>query len=297
LSGWCWRGALPRSGPPTNERPASAGNALAGLNRTGPIEAISRPAGSRSGCSGPLQPLVGVTKKQHVGITTGRRVDATQSDVVDYHHRRAGVFRMVRQVWSAHVSPLVSLRRALFRVRRTILISMSNVIFAAEAEMTPGVRQFFGERRLRVLIRPRPANSYRAAELQRQADEAKSSGNLKKAIRLYSGALAHTPHNAALFFLRGSALFEANRPGDAARDFVAGPKARSRQSDPDLSSADGKRPGRGAVCCASGIPRIAPVVISSMKPTLGFQRFGGLIARKGQQRDALSSPNGPSAVD
>jgi predicted Zn-dependent protease len=131
---------------------------------------------------------------------------------------------MVRQVWSAHVSPLVSLRRALFRVRRTILISMSNVIFAAEAEMTPGVRQFFGERRLRVLIRPRPANSNRAAELQRQADEAKSSGNLKKAIRLYSRALAHTPHNAALFFLRGSALFEANRPGDAARDFVAGLK-------------------------------------------------------------------------
>jgi predicted Zn-dependent protease len=68
----------------------------------------------------------------------------------------------------------------------------------------------------------RKPDPIRAAVLQGQADEAKSAGNLKNAIRLYGRAIHHTRYNAALFFLRGSALLEANRPKDAAKDFVAG---------------------------------------------------------------------------
>lgn len=62
----------------------------------------------------------------------------------------------------------------------------------------------------------------RAADLQRQADEARTRGELEKSIRLYGRAIRHTPYNAALFLLRGSALIEVDRPKDAAMDFVAG---------------------------------------------------------------------------
>jgi tetratricopeptide (TPR) repeat protein len=69
---------------------------------------------------------------------------------------------------------------------------------------------------------PMKVDPKRAADLQRQADEAKSRGDLKKAIRLYARAIRYTPYNAALFFLHGSALLEVGRPKDAAREFVAG---------------------------------------------------------------------------
>jgi Flp pilus assembly protein TadD len=58
--------------------------------------------------------------------------------------------------------------------------------------------------------------------LEREADEAKSRGDLKKAIRLYARAIRYTPYNAALFYLRGIALLEVGRPKDAASDFVTG---------------------------------------------------------------------------
>jgi Flp pilus assembly protein TadD len=88
----------------------------------------------------------------------------------------------------------------------------------AEAETDPEKKKVLEQIHCSV----RKPDPNRAAGLQHQADEAKSACNLKKAIRHYGRAIHHTPYDAALFFLRGTALLEANRPKDAARDFVAG---------------------------------------------------------------------------
>jgi tetratricopeptide (TPR) repeat protein len=95
----------------------------------------------------------------------------------------------------------------------------------AEAETDPAKRKFLEQHHVKLLPVVRGArrpDPIRAAVLQREADEAKSAGNLRKAIRLYGRAIHQTPYNTALFFLRGNALLEANRPKDAAKDFVAG---------------------------------------------------------------------------
>ena len=125
---------------------------------------------------------------------------------------------MVRLV----MSPFIALRSAALKALETILMQAVMLAAMVEAETEPDKGRLFGQIHLgrnRGARRPDPK---RAADLQRQADEAKSLGNLEGATRLYSQALIYTPYNAALFFLRGNALLEANRPRDAAKDFVAG---------------------------------------------------------------------------
>jgi tetratricopeptide (TPR) repeat protein len=137
-----------------------------------------------------------------------------------------GIFKMVRLVRRIILAPHVALRSAVSRVRETILISVAVAVAVLEAETTPEKRRFFDQQQINLLLgcrrRARRRDPERALDLQRQADEAKSAGALEKAIRLYGLAIRCTPYNAALFFLRGSALLDVDRPRDAAKDFVAG---------------------------------------------------------------------------
>ncbi len=69
-----------------------------------------------------------------------------------------------------------------------------------------------------------PLDAAAAAELQRQADAARSHGDLAGAIKDYSEAIRLSPPNTALYYLRGTAQLElSDRPG-AAEDFEAGLK-------------------------------------------------------------------------
>jgi serine/threonine-protein kinase len=63
-----------------------------------------------------------------------------------------------------------------------------------------------------------------AARLQKEADAKRASGNLDEAIALYDRAIAVSPPNTALFFLRGTALLEVGEALRAAEDFAAGIK-------------------------------------------------------------------------
>ena len=117
-----------------------------------------------------------------------------------------------------------ALSSALKRAQERILVAIAIAI--AECETESENRQFFEQDQVNQLLAhtrgSAKADPGLAADLQRQADEAKSRGDLRNAIGLYGRAIKHTPYNAALFLLRGTALLEANRPRDAAKDFVAG---------------------------------------------------------------------------
>jgi tetratricopeptide (TPR) repeat protein len=93
----------------------------------------------------------------------------------------------------------------------------------ADAKTNPEKKHLLDQDHIKLILDPpKTVDPQRAADLQRQADKAKTRGDLEKAIRLYGRAIDCTPHNAALFLLRGSALIEVDRPRDAAKDFVAG---------------------------------------------------------------------------
>jgi tetratricopeptide (TPR) repeat protein len=116
----------------------------------------------------------------------------------------------------------VVFRSAFAVAQERVLIAVAVAIAEAEREHEHG--QFFDRDQIKQLLEyscGKP-NLDRARYLQLQADQAKSRGDLKKAIALYGRAIKHTPYNAALFLLRGTALIEANLPRDAAKDFVAG---------------------------------------------------------------------------
>jgi tetratricopeptide (TPR) repeat protein len=118
----------------------------------------------------------------------------------------------------------VALSSALKRSQERIFVAVAIAI--AECEAEPENREFFEQDQVNQLLSltrgAAKADPDRAADLQRQADDSKLHGDLKHAIGLYGRAIKHTPYNAALFLLRGTALLEANRPRDAAKDFVAG---------------------------------------------------------------------------
>jgi len=121
----------------------------------------------------------------------------------------------------AHVVawPFVTLSAGVSAAREIILL----VLIISEAKTNPEKMHLLDQANIKLLLDPpRIVDPKRAATLQRQADKAKSRGDLEKAIRLYGRAIGYTPHNAALFLLRGSALIEVGRPKDAAKDFVAG---------------------------------------------------------------------------
>jgi len=132
-------------------------------------------------------------------------------------------------------SPFVALYSGVSTARDIVLIAMAIAQAGTGHDGKPvldgqTLRFFAGFRGKspRKARQARRVNPNRAAQLQRQAEKAKSSGDLKKAIGLYSEALHDVPYNAALYFLRGNALLQANRPQEAAKDFVAG-----LQLDPD----------------------------------------------------------------
>jgi hypothetical protein len=135
-----------------------------------------------------------------------------------------GVFRMIQRIRRV-VAVLCS---GASTARDIVVIAMA----IAESETNLRDRQLLDNHAVKFLLgfrrRAGRVDPNRAAVLQRQAEEAKAAGDLKKAIRLYGDAIRDVPYNAALYFLRGSALLEANRPKDAAKDFVAG-----LQLDPD----------------------------------------------------------------
>jgi hypothetical protein len=133
-----------------------------------------------------------------------------------------------------------------------------------EAETGRGGKQFVDGHAAKLFLgfcdRPRRVDPKRAAVSQRRAEEAKSAGDLKRAVRLYSDALRDVPYNAALYFLRGSALLEAKQPQDGAKDFVAGPPVGPRQSDPDLPYAHSE--------CLRGAKRQTSVLVDTLDPLL-----------------------------
>jgi tetratricopeptide (TPR) repeat protein len=129
---------------------------------------------------------------------------------------------MVQRIRRIVASPFTALFFGISTAWELILIALVIV----DAKMDPEKKQFLDQDHVKVLLRfprrPRRVDLNRAVGLQRLAGEAKAGGDLKRAIRLYDRAIRHTPYNAALFLLRGSVLLEANRPKDAAKDFVAG---------------------------------------------------------------------------
>jgi tetratricopeptide (TPR) repeat protein len=129
---------------------------------------------------------------------------------------------MIQRIRRVVAAPFVALYSGASTARDIILIAMA----IAESETNLQDRQLLDNHAVRLLLgfrrRPRQVDPNRAAVLQRQAEQAKSAGDLKRAIRLYGHAIRDIPYNAALYFLRGSALLEANRPKDAAKDFVTG---------------------------------------------------------------------------
>jgi tetratricopeptide (TPR) repeat protein len=129
---------------------------------------------------------------------------------------------MIQRIRRIVASPFVVLYSGVSTACDIILIAMA----IAEAEANRGGKLSIDGNAVKLFLgfrdRPRRVDPKRAALLQRKAEEAKSAGDLKTAIRLYGQALRDVPYNAALYFLRGSALLEANQPQDAAKDFVAG---------------------------------------------------------------------------
>jgi tetratricopeptide (TPR) repeat protein len=129
---------------------------------------------------------------------------------------------MIQRIRRIVVSPFVILYSGVSTVWDIVLIAMA----IAEAETDRGGKPPIDGNAMKLFLgfrdRPPRVDLKRAALLQRKAEEAKSAGDLKKAIRLYGDALREVPYNAALYFLRGTALLEADQPQDAARDFVAG---------------------------------------------------------------------------
>jgi hypothetical protein len=124
--------------------------------------------------------------------------------------------------WRALSPPFVAFFSGISTVFELIVIAM----VIADAKTDPEKKQFLDQDHVRALLavptKPTRVDPDRAIRLQRRAEEAKSAGDLEGAIRLFGRAIRHTPYNAALFLLRGSALLEVNRPKDAAKDFVAG---------------------------------------------------------------------------
>jgi len=133
-----------------------------------------------------------------------------------------GAFEMIQRIRRVVAAPFVALYSGASTARDIVLIAMA----MAESDANLHDRQLLDNHVVKLLLgfrrRPRVVDPNRTAVLQRQAEQAKSAGDLKRAIRLYGHAIRDIPYNAALYFLRGNALLEANRPKDAARDFVTG---------------------------------------------------------------------------
>ena len=101
------------------------------------------------------------------------------------------------------------------------ILLLASVI--ADAKTDPEKKDFLDQAHIKLILDPpRTVDPNRAADLERAADRAKTRGDPERAIRLYGRAIRHTPHNAALFLLRGTVLLDVERPKVAAKDFEAG---------------------------------------------------------------------------
>jgi Flp pilus assembly protein TadD len=85
----------------------------------------------------------------------------------------------------------------------------------AQAQATPSERP---------AVQEAPRDPGAAKKLQDQADAARAQGDLTSAIRLYGEAIALSPPNTALYYLRGTARLEFGDRSGAVSDFEAGLK-------------------------------------------------------------------------